>query len=74
MKKLLIFLMCLGLIGCAYSISGIDVSNKDSSCIRQCTVSYSSCASGGPSVGFKTETLRACREAYSICVGTCPVQ
>jgi len=66
--------LCLGLVGCAYSIANIDVSDKEPSCIRECTESYSTCASGGSRVGFNTETLRACREAYSICVGTCSAQ
>lgn len=62
------------LSGCTYSIADIDLSKTEPACARQCTVAYSSCASGGPAVGFKTETLRACREAYSACVQTCPVK
>jgi hypothetical protein len=62
----------LALSGCAYSIKDIDVSKADPICTRQCTASYSQCVSGGPSIGAKTETLRACREAYAICVATCP--
>ena len=57
------------LAGCAYSIANIDVSNKDSTCVRQCTANYSTCVSGGRN----SETLRACREAYSVCIETCPV-
>ena len=61
------------LSGCAYSISDIDVTKSDPSCVRQqCLANYSSCVSGGNQVGFKTETLRACQEAYKICVQTCP--
>lgn len=60
------------LSACAYSIKDVDTSKADPACVRQCTTSYSSCVSGGPSIGFKTETLRACGEAYSVCVSTCP--
>jgi hypothetical protein len=60
--------------GCAYSIEDIDVSKSEPICVRQCTANYSSCATNGPTVGFKTETLRACRDAYSVCVKTCPAK
>ena len=73
MKKPVPLLVILfGLIGCAYSIKDIDVSNSDPNCVRECSNTYSSCVSGGNQVGAKTETLRACREAYSVCVSTCP--
>jgi len=62
------------LSGCAYSIRNIDVSNKSSECVRECTKSYSSCVSAGNQVGFKTETLRACKEAYEVCIETCPTE
>jgi len=62
------------LSGCAYSIKDIDVSKSEPGCVRQCTASYSSCVSQGNQIGFKTETLRACQEAYSICVNTCPAK
>ncbi len=62
------------LTGCAYSISDIDVSETEPNCARQCTATYSSCVSGGNQVGFKTETLRACKEAYSVCIKTCPAK
>jgi hypothetical protein len=58
--------------GCAYSIKDIDTSNREPACVRQCTATYSACVSQGPSVGFRTETLRACGEAYSVCANTCP--
>lgn len=58
--------------GCAYSIKDVDTSKAEPSCVRQCTSSYSACVSGGPSIGFKTETLRACGDAYSVCVTNCP--
>ena len=60
------------LSGCAYSIADIDVSNFEPFCVRECSKSYSSCVSEGNQIGFKTETLRACRESYDICVNTCP--
>ena len=62
------------LSGCAYSISEIDVSKSEPSCVRQCSTAYSSCVSGGNQIGFKTETLRACQEAYKVCVQTCPAK
>lgn len=72
-KTLILFLLIfIALAGCAYSIKDIDVSKADSICTRQCTATYSQCVSTGPSVGFKTETLRACKEAYEICISTCP--
>ena len=73
-KRLLLVLLAVFLIaGCAYSISDIDVNKTEPNCARQCTANYSSCVSG-PQIGFKTETLRACREAYSVCVQTCPAK
>lgn len=76
MRALLISLMTIfTLVGCAYSIADIDVSKADPACVRQqCLASYSPCVSGGNQVGFKTETLRACQEAYKVCVQTCPVK
>lgn len=73
MKRLLTAAL-LALSGCAYSIKDIDVSKSEPSCVRECSKSYSQCASSGPSVGFKTETLRACREAYEVCINTCPAK
>ena len=71
---ILYFVAITLLSGCAYSISDIDVSKTEPNCARQCTANYSSCVSGGPQIGFKTETLRACKEAYSVCVQTCPAK
>jgi hypothetical protein len=62
----------LSLNGCAYSIKEVDTSRVTPECVRQCSTTYSSCVSGGNQVGFKTETLRACRDAYEICVNSCP--
>ena len=73
MKKLALLMFVLVVLsGCAYSIADIDVSNSEPTCVRECSNTYSSCVSGGNQVGAKTETLRACREAYSVCVNTCP--
>ncbi|MDD5211090.1 MAG: hypothetical protein PHV62_01635 [Sulfuricurvum sp.] len=58
--------------GCAYSITDIDVSHTDKTCVRQCAATYSLSVSGGNQIGFKTETLRASKEAYAICINTCP--
>ena len=75
-EKNMVRAICLALVtllsGCAYSIADIDISKSEPACARQCTTTYSTCVSGGPSVGFKTETLRACKEAYAACVSTCP--
>lgn len=73
MNKFLITFFSISLTSCAYSISEIDISKKDANCVRQqCLSSYSSCVSSGNQIGFKTETLKACQEAYKICVQTCP--
>jgi hypothetical protein len=58
--------------GCSSSIKDIDISAAEPACVRQCSMAYSSCSSGGSQVGFKTETLRACKESYEVCVATCP--
>ena len=60
------------LYGCAYSIKNIDINGLEPNCVRECSISYSSCVSQGNQVGFKTETLRACRESYIVCTNTCP--
>lgn len=62
----------LFLSACAYRITDIDVSDKEPKCVRECTATYSNAVSQGNQVGFKTETLRAAKDAYSICVSTCP--
>jgi len=72
MKTLITLIIIFSLSGCAYSISDINTSNSDPTCVRECAATYSSCVSGGPQIGAKTETLRACRESYSICISTCP--
>ncbi len=74
MKKLYCLLLALLIVGCAYSITDIDVSKSEPSCVRQCSTNYSSCVSQGNQIGFKTETLRACRESYAVCIQTCPAK
>ena len=73
-KYLILSLISLSLIGCAYSIKEVDVSRAEPSCVRECTASYSSCVSQGNQIGFKTETLRACKESYEICISACPAK
>ena len=74
-KLIYTLLLTIGIVtGCAYSITDIDVSKAEPTCVRQCSVHYSSCVSQGNQIGFKTETLRACREAYAVCVQTCPTK
>ena len=72
--KYLLLLTTLFLTSCAYSISDIDISKSEPTCVRQCSTTYSSCVSQGNQIGFKTETLRACRESYAICIKTCPTK
>lgn len=60
--------------GCASSIKDVDASKAAPACVRECTATYSACVTGGPSVGFKTELLRACGDAYSICIANCPAR
>ena len=62
------------LAGCAYSIKDINVNNINPECVRECSKNYSSCISQGNQVGFKTETLRACKESYQVCIQTCPAE
>lgn len=65
-------LLCLLLAGCASSdLSDIDIGHADKACARECTTAYSGCISGGPSVGFKTETINACKASLRLCVKTC---
>ena len=73
MRNLIIITVLL-LTGCAYSIKDIDVSKAEQKCVRECSSNYSSCVSNGNQVGFKTETLRACKESFEICVNTCPAK
>jgi len=74
MMRTFILIAVLVLSGCAYSIKDIDVSKAEQKCVRDCSTNYSSCVSNGNQVGFKTETLRACRESFEICVNTCPTK
>jgi len=74
LKGLTVVVVAFSLIGCTYGIKEIDVSKSEPKCIRECTANYSSCVSQGNQAGFKTETLRACKEAYEICVSVCPPQ
>ena len=69
---LILWVSIIWLSGCAYSIKDIDVSSFEKGCVRECSMSYSSCVSQGNQIGFKTETLRACQESYVICTNTCP--
>jgi hypothetical protein len=69
-----LLVMLIVLSGCAYSIAKIDITKAEPACVRECSKTYSQCASGGSAVGFKTETLRACGEAYQICIQTCPLK
>jgi len=74
LKITVITLSILSIQGCAYRITDIDVSHKKSSCVRECTKAYSYSVSQGNQICFKTETLRAAKDAYSICINTCPTK
>ena len=74
MKRFGYLLFAILVAGCAYSITDIEVSKSEPVCVRQCSTNYSSCVSQGNQIGFKTETLRACRESYAVCVQTCPAK
>ena len=74
MKNISTLFLALITCGCAYSITDIDISKSEPTCVRQCSTNYSSCVSQGNQIGFKTETLRACRDAYAVCVQTCPTK
>lgn len=69
--RIICLALTLTLSGCAYSIAEIDTSKAEPGCVRQCASTYSQCVTGGPQIGAKTETLRACREAYAVCISTC---
>ncbi|MBF0342558.1 MAG: hypothetical protein HQL95_16570 [Magnetococcales bacterium] len=71
LRFILIFLPMAMLSGC-YSIRDIDTRRIEPNCVRECTVSYSTCINGGPTFGFKTEILKACQDAFVVCTGTCP--
>lgn len=73
-KLLTSTLIFLSFSGCSYSIKEVDVSKAEPSCVRECSANYSSCVSQGNQIGFKTETLRACKESYEICINTCQVK
>lgn len=71
-RLIVMSVLSAALSSCAYSITEIDTEDLEPSCVRTCTTTYSACVSGGNQIGFKTETLRACRESYQACVKTCP--
>jgi len=73
-KQFLWVLVATLLAGCASSIKDVDASKAAPACVRECTATYSACVAGGPSVGFKTELLRACSDAYAICIANCPAK
>jgi len=72
LKLFLIGMVGLSIYGCSYRITDIDVSGKEKACVRECSKTYSYSISQGNQIGFKTETLRASKDAYSICINTCP--
>ncbi len=77
MKSVALFMSSLALTalaGCTAaprSITEIDVSGKEPSCVRQCTTAYSSCVTGGI---VQNNQLVACHDSYAACTNTCPVK
>lgn len=66
-------LMVVSLTGCTTTnLSDININKAEPNCARQCTANYSQCISGWTQIGFRTETLTACKEALKLCVQTCP--
>lgn len=68
-------MVTLGCSTTAGDVSKIDTSGRDQACVRQCTATYSDCASGAGrtiGVGNMASVLGACRSGYEACVGTCP--
>lgn len=64
--------LAIALAACSsYRIDDIDLTHKEQTCARECTATYSFCVSEG---GRNSGILRACRDAYSACVSTCPAK
>lgn len=69
MKSLIYVIPAILLLsGCARSIADINTSNADKSCVRQCTMAYSSSISG-PFVSAMSMNRAA--DSYEVCVKTC---
>jgi uncharacterized protein YcfL len=70
MKSLYIGVLSLfALAGCV-SMNDIDVSKVQPECARQCTTSYSQCATGFQTVSSQM----GCRDNLKLCVQTCPAK
>ena len=70
MKLLALGLLSLiTLFGCV-SMNDIDVSKVQPECARQCTASYSQCATGFQTVSSQM----GCRDNLKLCVQTCPAK
>jgi len=54
--------------GCARSIADIDISHADKSCVRQCTMAYSSSISLPV---LNTIAMNRAADSYEVCVKTC---
>ena len=72
-QVILIFVIIF-LAGCTYSISDIEVDNLEPACVRECSSHYSLCVSQENRTGFNNDKLWACKEAYKVCVNTCPAR
>jgi len=72
MKKLIALLLPVFFAGCQHmyveDISEVDTSNKQSSCVRECTTPYSDCAGEA----YAIAALNSCGNAYKVCINTCP--
>ncbi|CAN1541233.1 hypothetical protein MCERE10_02560 [Burkholderiaceae bacterium] len=67
-RSLLLMVVAI-LSGCSTNIDSIDVSDKNPQCVRQCSETFSNCVSGGL---YHPSRNSACKEAYQVCVKTCP--
>lgn len=74
MKKIM-FAAIFFFSGCAHSSLDTDVSNLDPACVRECSKTYSQCASSANlrgDFGLVSVALRKCSEDRKACVEKCP--
>jgi len=69
-RLLLISIALLFVFGCGsyHGIMDIDTSKAEPACVRECATTYSNCFKTG--IGY-SNIMKACREAYAVCVSTC---
>jgi hypothetical protein len=72
MKINIVVLFLMLFSGCAANIKDVDISQAEPDCARQCTAIYSSCVSGGNTIGVPYALQSACKESFKKCIQTCP--